>query len=94
MRLSPHAEVRKTNDKRLVSGITVLSPDIGVSAIDYVNGYDPSTMNSNHWLGSTKLGTDSGLNGGTSVVDVNTKVYGTTNLVCTFSVSSFFVFII
>lgn len=31
-------------------------------------------------MGSAKLGTDSGLTGGTSVVDTNTKVYGTDNI--------------
>lgn len=30
--------------------------------------------------GTNKLGTDDGRNGGTAVVDVNTKVYGTDNL--------------
>jgi cellobiose dehydrogenase (acceptor) len=35
---------------------------------------------SNHWLGTAKIGTDSGLKGGTSVVDLNTKVYGTDNI--------------
>jgi len=35
---------------------------------------------SNHWLGTCKLGYDSGLYGGTSVVDANTKVYGTDNI--------------
>ncbi|KFY02053.1 hypothetical protein O988_02378 [Pseudogymnoascus sp. VKM F-3808] len=35
---------------------------------------------SNHWLGTAKLGTDSGLEGGTSVVDTDTKVYGTDNI--------------
>jgi cellobiose dehydrogenase (acceptor) len=34
----------------------------------------------NHWLGTAKLGTDSGLAGGSSVVDTNTKVYGTDNI--------------
>jgi cellobiose dehydrogenase (acceptor) len=31
-------------------------------------------------MGTAKLGTDDGRSGGTSVVDVNTKVYGTDNL--------------
>ena len=35
---------------------------------------------SNHWIGTAKMGTDSGLTGGTSVVDTNTRVYGTGNL--------------
>lgn len=34
----------------------------------------------NHWLGTAKIGTDSGLQNGTSVVDTNTKVYGTDNI--------------
>jgi len=34
----------------------------------------------NHWLGTAKMGTDSGLEGGTSVVDTNTRVYGTDNI--------------
>jgi cellobiose dehydrogenase (acceptor) len=40
----------------------------------------PAARRSNHWIGTAKLGTDSGLTGGTSVVDVNTKVYGTDNI--------------
>ncbi|RYP88503.1 hypothetical protein DL769_000270 [Monosporascus sp. CRB-8-3] len=49
---------------------------------DYVNNMLVSYTNrrSNHWIGTNKLGTDDGRNGGTSVVDVNTKVYGTDNL--------------
>ena len=34
----------------------------------------------NHWLGTAKIGTDNGLTGGSSVVDTNTKVYGTDNI--------------
>ncbi|KAM3417617.1 Cellobiose dehydrogenase [Cercospora zeina] len=39
-----------------------------------------SSRSANHWVGTAKMGSDSGLTGGTSVVDVNTKVYGTDNL--------------
>jgi cellobiose dehydrogenase (acceptor) len=39
-----------------------------------------SNRRSNHWMGTAKLGTDDGRTGGTSVVDTNTKVYGTDNL--------------
>lgn len=39
-----------------------------------------SNRRSNHWMGTAKLGTDDGRQGGTSVVDLNTKVYGTDNL--------------
>jgi cellobiose dehydrogenase (acceptor) len=35
----------------------------------------------NHYVGTTKIGTDSGLENGTAVVDLDTKVYGTDNLV-------------
>lgn len=40
-----------------------------------------SKRRANHWMGTAKMGTDSGLvNDGTSVVDLNTRVYGTDNL--------------
>lgn len=42
-----------------------------------VNAYDPATMNSNHWVGSNKIGANSSV----GVVDENTKVFGTNNLV-------------
>lgn len=35
---------------------------------------------SNHWIGTNKIGTKDGRIGGDSVVDLNTKVYGTDNL--------------
>lgn len=40
----------------------------------------PANRRSNHWMGTAKLGTDDGRTGGTSVVDLDTKVYGTDNL--------------
>jgi cellobiose dehydrogenase (acceptor) len=40
----------------------------------------PSARRANHWIGTAKIGTDSGLTGGTSVVDLNTQVYGTDNI--------------
>jgi cellobiose dehydrogenase (acceptor) len=39
-----------------------------------------SNRRANHWIGSCKLGSDDGRNGGSAVVDLNTKVYGTDNL--------------
>ena len=39
-----------------------------------------SNRRSNHWMGTNKIGTDDGRAGGTAVVDLNTKVYGTDNL--------------
>jgi cellobiose dehydrogenase (acceptor) len=40
----------------------------------------PSNRRANHWMGTAKLGYDDGRSGGSAVVDVNTKVYGTDNL--------------
>lgn len=37
-------------------------------------------ISGDHWVGSTKMGTDDGRANGTSVVDADTKVYGTDNL--------------
>lgn len=39
-----------------------------------------SNRRANHWIGTAKIGGDDGRNGGKSVVDLNTKVYGTDNL--------------
>ncbi|KAH8155796.1 uncharacterized protein LAJ45_00808 [Morchella importuna] len=70
------------NAARDKGGITFIRPAAGVTAQEYVNSYVDSRR-SNHWIGTCKMGTDSGLAGdGTtgSVVDANTKVYGTDNL--------------
>ncbi|KAJ4377276.1 hypothetical protein N0V83_000100 [Neocucurbitaria cava] len=40
----------------------------------------PAARRANHWIGTAKIGTDSGLTGGTAVVDLNTQVYGTDNI--------------
>ncbi|KAL1304020.1 hypothetical protein AAFC00_000461 [Neodothiora populina] len=61
-----------------VSDLTILSPKPEVSASDYVDSTEHAAVN--HWLGSCKLGTDDGRNGGTAVVDPDTKVYGMDNL--------------
>lgn len=37
-------------------------------------------VSGDHWVGSTKMGTDDGRSNGTAVVDTDTKVYGTDNL--------------
>ncbi|KAG0643000.1 hypothetical protein HOY80DRAFT_1134116 [Tuber brumale] len=62
--------------------ITILHPAPGLSTAEYVNNY-PGHRGTNHWMASCKMGTDDGTKGnGTtgSVVDTNTKVYGTDNL--------------
>ena len=57
-----------------------------VAAVAYV---DPGNVAANisagsHYVGTTKIGTDSGLENGTAVVDLDTKVYGTDNLASPF----------
>ncbi|KAK7188826.1 hypothetical protein DPSP01_007642 [Paraphaeosphaeria sporulosa] len=62
--------------------ITWEVPAPGVSIEDYVASLPktPSARRANHWIGTAKVGTDSGLKGGTSVVDTNLQVYGTDNI--------------
>lgn len=66
-----------------IPNIVLQSPAPGQSATDYVNAYPITTggRRANHWIGTSKIGTDNGLlNGGTAVVDTNTRVYGMDNL--------------
>ncbi|OCH89474.1 cellobiose dehydrogenase [Obba rivulosa] len=59
-----------------VPDLTMITPDSGMTLEEYVDLYDPSTMCSNHWVGSAKMGTSSA----TAVVDENAKVFNTNNL--------------
>ena len=62
--------------------LTMVYPAPGQKVEDFVSSY-PNTVGArtaNHWIGTAKMGTDSGLSGGTSVVDTNTRVYGTDNV--------------
>ncbi|KAK8229049.1 cellobiose dehydrogenase [Phyllosticta capitalensis] len=63
-------------------GITWISPAANTTAEAFVKSaaVTSSKRTSNHWVGTAKMGTDSGLENGSSVVDTNTKVYGTDNL--------------
>lgn len=66
-------------DKR----IKVVAPAANTSIDDYLASYPITTgaRSANHWMGSCKMGLDSGLkNNGTAVVDTDTKVYGMDNL--------------
>ncbi|KAI1823085.1 fungal cellulose binding domain-containing protein [Xylaria intraflava] len=68
-----------------LSGVADLTWDLPPSnetVDDYVNNMLVSYTNrrANHWIGTSKLGTDDGRLNGTAVVDVNTQVYGTDNL--------------
>lgn len=68
-----------------VKNLTWLLPPTGQTGAQYLATV-PLTLNSigerrsNHWIGTAKMGTDSGPQGGTSVVDIDTKVYGTDNI--------------
>ncbi|KAK5653628.1 hypothetical protein OQA88_8658 [Cercophora sp. LCS_1] len=65
-----------------VSGIQWVRPTTSQATDAFVNSIpaNPGSRNSNHWIGTVKMGADDGRSGGTSVVDTNTKVYGTDNL--------------
>ncbi|KAJ3567244.1 hypothetical protein NP233_g6490 [Leucocoprinus birnbaumii] len=54
-----------------VPGLTMITPDNTTNVDDYLDNYDLSGMNSNHWVGSCTIG---------SVVDSNVKVMNTNNL--------------
>ncbi|KAL1840629.1 hypothetical protein VTJ49DRAFT_280 [Mycothermus thermophilus] len=70
------------NSLNVLPNITWVLPPPGSTVEEYVDSLlvSPSARRSNHWMGTAKLGTDSGLEGGSSVVDLDTKVYGTENL--------------
>lgn len=62
--------------------IDVVVPSMNTTLDSYLEDYAQTTggRSANHWMGSCKMGVDSGLENGTSVVDTNTKVYGMDNL--------------
>jgi len=68
-----------------VPGLIYDLPPANMTGAEYVASVPLTYANigarrSNHWLGTAKMGNDSGLTGGTAVVDTNTKVYGTDNI--------------
>ncbi|KAL4864935.1 hypothetical protein BDV12DRAFT_211335 [Aspergillus spectabilis] len=63
-----------------VSGLRWEYPTSNISIPDYVNSLPATGRGSNHWMGSCKMGSDDGRTGGSAVVDLDTKVYGTDNL--------------
>lgn len=70
---------------KVIPNITWNLPPLGTTGAQYLASIPLTYANvgarrSNHWLGTCKIGTDSGVTGGTSVVDTNTKVYGTDNM--------------
>jgi cellobiose dehydrogenase (acceptor) len=62
--------------------IKVVAPPAGQTIDQYLANYGLTTgkRTANHWMGTCKMGLDSGQNGGTAVVDTDTKVYGTDNI--------------
>ncbi|KAK5711780.1 hypothetical protein LTR17_018223 [Elasticomyces elasticus] len=63
--------------------IKMVYPSANQTTAEFLAAYPVTTgqRSANHWMGSCKMGVDSGLvNNGTSVVDTNAKVYGTDNL--------------
>lgn len=66
-----------------VPNLEWVHPAPGMTARQYVDAYFISTSGrrANHWIGTNKLGNNDGrINNGDSVVDTNTRVYGTDNL--------------
>ncbi|KAI0047487.1 hypothetical protein FA95DRAFT_1217544 [Auriscalpium vulgare] len=59
-----------------IANLTLITPDSGMTLGEYIDAYDPATMNSNHWVGSAKIGANSSV----AVVDSNAKVFNTNNL--------------
>ncbi|KAL2162456.1 hypothetical protein VTH06DRAFT_7369 [Thermothelomyces fergusii] len=57
-------------------------PPPNTTVEEYVNSLivSPANRRANHWMGTAKMGLDDGRSGGSAVVDLNTKVYGTDNL--------------
>ncbi|EXF79989.1 fungal cellulose binding domain-containing protein [Colletotrichum fioriniae PJ7] len=64
-----------------IPGATMINPAPDQDVRDYVQNVAVDIgRTANHWVGTTHLGTDSALEGGKSVVDLNAQVYGTKNL--------------
>ncbi|KAF3761134.1 hypothetical protein M406DRAFT_64170 [Cryphonectria parasitica EP155] len=65
-----------------VEGLEWVRPMPNQTAEDYVDSLlvTANGRRANHWMGTAKIGSDSGLENGTAVVDLNTKVYGTDNI--------------
>lgn len=68
-----------TNGSVAVASNTTISYSDATATVDSI--ITENLISGDHWVGSAKMGTDDGrVNNGTSVVDTNTKVYGTDNL--------------
>ncbi|KAI0701652.1 hypothetical protein C8Q76DRAFT_825169 [Earliella scabrosa] len=65
-----------TNNLKTVPNLTMITPDATMTIEQYLDAYSLPSMNSNHWVGSAKIGTSPS----SAVVDENTKVFNTDNL--------------
>lgn len=83
-------EAATTFIQDMVNDIT--APGTGLQLQQYIDTSQilGSLTSGIHWTSTTKMGKDDGRQNGTSVVDTNTKVYGTENLVCAISTSTLF----
>ncbi|KAJ3567242.1 hypothetical protein NP233_g6492 [Leucocoprinus birnbaumii] len=59
-----------------VPGLTLITPDNTTTITDYVNNYNPGSLNLNHCVGPCSIGSSST----TAVVDENTEDFETSNL--------------
>ncbi|KAF7355882.1 Carbohydrate-binding module 1 protein [Mycena venus] len=59
-----------------VPGLELITPDNTTTVANFVHTYADGNLLSNHWVGANKVGTSPV----SAVVDVNTKVFNTTNL--------------
>ncbi|KAJ7779829.1 hypothetical protein B0H16DRAFT_726606 [Mycena metata] len=59
-----------------VPGLKLITPDNTTTVANFVRTYADANLLSNHWVGANKVGTSPT----SAVVDVNTKVFDTTNL--------------
>lgn len=63
--------------KAVSANNTMSYSNVSSTADDIISS---TLISGDHWVGTAKMGTDDGRNNGTSVVDTDTKVYGTDNL--------------
>ncbi|KAJ7673976.1 hypothetical protein DFH06DRAFT_1319088 [Mycena polygramma] len=59
-----------------VPGLKLITPDNTTTVANFVHTYADGNLLSNHWVGANKVGTSPA----SGVLDVNTKVFNTTNL--------------
>lgn len=66
-----------STDKKVAANNTI---DYSVASSTPDDIITDNIISGDHWVGTTKMGTDDGRTNGTAVVDTDTRVYGTDNL--------------